>query len=337
MTMNSRRNRRRGVILVIALWALAALSLLVLGLAYRLRLEGRIVRYRARRGEMLELARGAVALGIARIVESGAEHTFYGQPWAEPVVLDEAHFGDLASHALKQYRVEAMVFDEQAKLNVNYAGRGAITSLDYVEDEIAGAIQDWTDSDDAESEFGAEDRYYQGLAVPIYCKNAPMESIYELLVLPGVTGELFHGRSSNAMIPLDVPRGGYRPTGLRDLLTVYGTRRSINLNTAWPQVLLTIPGLDPGMIDNILYYRAGPDGVERTADDRAIKDFAELEGVGGFTEFGIAQARMYCVLTSGFFSIRVRVASRNSSARLDLDVEIERGDEGLKIVSWRER
>lgn len=84
-------------------------------------------------------------------------------------------------------------------------------------ENLLDAIKDWIDPDDDPTRFGAESSYYQGLDPAYLCKNGPMESIGELLLVKGVTHDLFYGT-----------RG--RP-GISSYLAVHGEGQ-ININTA---------------------------------------------------------------------------------------------------------
>jgi general secretion pathway protein K len=57
---------------------------------------------------------------------------------------------------------------------------------------IIDSLIDWLDSEDGdgEEEYGAEDSYYQSLDPPYSCKNGPVESIEELLLVKGFSREL---------------------------------------------------------------------------------------------------------------------------------------------------
>ena len=46
---------------------------------------------------------------------------------------------------------------------------------------VSDSILDWRDTDDAQHVAGAESDYYQGLNPPYYAKNAPLDSLSELL------------------------------------------------------------------------------------------------------------------------------------------------------------
>lgn len=104
---------------------------------------------------------------------------------------------------------------ETAKFNINRVtefddddddATTAFTAISFVPgmtEEIVNAILDWIDSDEEARVGGAESIYYEGLAVPYPCRNAPFESIEELLQIQGVTPELFYGEDANRNGALD--------------------------------------------------------------------------------------------------------------------------------------
>jgi len=83
--------------------------------------------------------------------------------------------------------------------------------------ELMEAIKDWIDADDEVTGAGAEKAFYAALERPYAAKNAPFDCIEELLMVKGITRELFYGKR-------DSP-------GLAQCLTVFGDGR-ININTA---------------------------------------------------------------------------------------------------------
>lgn len=56
---------------------------------------------------------------------------------------------------------------------------------------IAAALADWLDSDTIPAPDGAEDDYYQGLAVPYLAANTRMSDVSELRAVAGVTPEIY--------------------------------------------------------------------------------------------------------------------------------------------------
>jgi len=118
------------------------------------------------------------------------------------------------------------------------------------EEEAAGIVEaliDWIDADDDPLGFGgAESSYYQGLETPYAPRNGPMEFIEELLLVRGITPELYYGTEEM--------------TGLATLVTPHGTDGRININTADPLVLGALSAqIAPDMVDGMLTYRDNED------------------------------------------------------------------------------
>jgi general secretion pathway protein K len=107
--------------------------------------------------------------------------------------------------------------------------------------DILDAIKDWIDEDDETTGFSAEDSYYQSLEHPYSCRNAPFESLDELVLVKGITRELFYGTEETP--------------GISAYLAVQGDGR-ININTADPLVLEVLSDdLDSTMIEEMVEYR----------------------------------------------------------------------------------
>lgn len=112
-------------------------------------------------------------------------------------------------------------------------------------EDILDAIKDWIDEDDVVTNFGAENSYYQYLDRPYSCRNAPFESLDELLLVKGITPKLFYGiEDETGKIP-----------GISAYLTIHGDGK-ININTADKVVLEALSEeLDSTMIEEIVEYR----------------------------------------------------------------------------------
>jgi general secretion pathway protein K len=89
-------------------------------------------------------------------------------------------------------------------------------------EELIDAIKDWIDADDEVTGGGAEGAYYAGLARPYAAKNAPIDCIEELLMVKGVSRELYYGTAQSP--------------GLAQCVTVFSDGK-ININTAPKPVL----------------------------------------------------------------------------------------------------
>ena len=99
------------------------------------------------------------------------------------------------------------VEEESAKLNLNSLldlDSSGDTLLEKVQstipemtDDVIAAIIDWMDEDDDLEEQGAETEYYMALDPPYRAKNAPVDSIEELLLVRGVTPALLNGSGTS--------------------------------------------------------------------------------------------------------------------------------------------
>jgi type II secretory pathway component PulK len=106
------------------------------------------------------------------------------------------------------------VIDESSKININAmmvldpTGEklyNMLLQLPNMTADIANSIIDWVDTDTTPRQGGAESDYYSGLSPPYNCKNGPLDSIEELLLVKGVTPQLLFGA--------DLNRNGYQDSG----------------------------------------------------------------------------------------------------------------------------
>lgn len=108
-------------------------------------------------------------------------------------------------------------------------------------DTIVDSILDWKDADDLVRLHGAESDYYQSLPNPYKAKNANFDTLEELLLVKGMTYEIFFGSEGKK--------------GLVDLITINSHMSIINVNAAPKEVLMAIPGITPEIAEAIISYR----------------------------------------------------------------------------------
>ncbi len=127
------------------------------------------------------------------------------------------------------------VADEAAKINVNAllaldSGKGQIgynvlMGLPNMTEDVANSILDWLDpSSDTPRSNGAKDDYYSSLNPPYHCKNGPIDSLEELLLVKGVTPQLLFGNDRNrngVLDPGEDDGSGQVDLGWSAYLTVY--------------------------------------------------------------------------------------------------------------------
>ena len=145
------------------------------------------------------------------------------------------------------------VTDESGKININalmklpggdQKAHDMLMNLPNMTEEIANSILDWIDADDTPRSSGAENDYYSTLNPPYRCKNGPLSTPEELLLVKGVTPPLFLGNDRNRNGILDPGEDdgtGVVNQGWSAYLTVYsrelnfandGTTHKININVS---------------------------------------------------------------------------------------------------------
>jgi general secretion pathway protein K len=141
---------------------------------------------------------------------------------------------------------------ESSKLSLNAARPEELTSLMVnlgvdpgQAEEITAAIVDWRTSMPA----GPFDEYYLSRTPSFRPRHASFEELEELLLVKGMTPELFYGSFARD------PQGRLYPrSGMKNCVSVYGTGGPVDVNSAEPAVLATV-GLGPEAISAIVERR----------------------------------------------------------------------------------
>ncbi len=141
--------------------------------------------------------------------------------------------------------VTGEIIPETSKLDVNKASSKELLNLllalgedpEHAEQTLAG-ILDWRGGSRGGglTEF---DQYYLSLTPSFQARHASLEEIEELLLVRGVTPDLFYGSYTRNALGQLVPHAG-----LRDCLTVYGSDSTFDVNTVEPAVMQAI-GISP--------------------------------------------------------------------------------------------
>jgi type II secretory pathway component PulK len=132
------------------------------------------------------------------------------------------------------------VMDEMGKLNVNAllkldsSGKIAhdiLILLPNMNEDLVNAILDWIDPDSEPRSGGGENEYYQTQKPSYNCKNGPLDSVEELLLVKGITPRLLFGndRNRNGILDPDEDDGtGTLDRGLAAYLTVYSREQNLD-------------------------------------------------------------------------------------------------------------
>jgi type II secretory pathway component PulK len=271
----------------------------------------------------LELAR--YVLAQQRMIRN-EPYDAMNQKWAGGPGSLASSNSPLASISLDKFpvgenaHVTVHIIDQERKVNINQADQTllqqalSVMGADGAEIPlVTDAILDWIDPDDATHINGAESDYYQGLEIPYYSKNGPMDDLSELLMVRGVSQDMFWGpRSTNhepAFFESRDRRSARRieeqpvyPIGLEEIFTTLSSGR-ININTAPTTTLQMIPGIDETTAECIRQQRAGPDGADGTEDDVPFANVGEL--VNCVDQRVVPQISRYCSVQSSVFAVEV--------------------------------
>ncbi len=255
------RWRCKGFALVLVLGIMVLLSILAAGIAFTVRSELNVAAVFAEQTQARYLAHAGLQRVLAELAADNPGVDSYAEGWAELRSDDEGW-------ALTNGVFIVRVTDESGKLNINTADRDMLVAFftqltgDSLQaEEIADAIIDWRDSDDEPQLMGAEGDYYLTLEQPYRAKNAPFDSPYELLLVRGITREIFYGDPDLGIPPLP------------ELVTTYSATPNVderglprvNINTATREQLMEALGdiLTEREIDAILRYRDGTQQQQR--------------------------------------------------------------------------
>ncbi len=256
MMRNPIRNER-GIALILVLLTVSVIVVLTLQLNVSSRAQVHEAANLSDGFRVLYIAKSGVFAGMGLLSEDRGEADTLNEAWARTEALREQ-----SRDYFDGGHLELVIEDESGKININKlvqgnefnAGVKAVLArlLSQPEfkleprevEDILSAVKDWIDPDSVVTANGAENAYYQGLGKATTVRNGPMESIDELLLVKGITRELYHGTAE-------------RP-GLARFLTVYG-EGSVNINTAPKEVLRALsPSISEDAASRMDDYRKNP-------------------------------------------------------------------------------
>lgn len=327
------RDRSGGFAIILVLIVIMVLGVLAGSFAFAMKVESRLAANAANESELEWLGRSGVELARYVLGQSmNSPCTSLNQIWAggpgSPNETNSVLAGiKLTDNELGDGRFSVKIVDLERRFNIN----SQITEVEKrliinralvlmgVEageaETIQDSILDWIDPDDKPRLNGTESDFYLGLDPPYIPKNGPIDDLAELLLIRGITPEIYWGprayghrfqflRPSKRPVPQ--PQVQSYPLGLVDFFTPLSNGR-ININTAPQHVLQLLPGIDESIAANIIRARAGPDGVEGTEDDTPFLNVAALNPaiVPGIIPEMVARYAVVCSVQSSTFEVTV--------------------------------
>lgn len=319
---------RRGFALVIVLWLFVTLFALGAEFSQEMRQDAVATANFADETQSYYLASAAANLTFYRLLQQHRDRSTGQEPGQGPEGLDDGqpkeplvstdgvwHWIDLWGAP-----VAVRVSDEGGKVAINWVGVPVLvhvlSNLGVGPDraaEIADAILDWRDKDEEKRMNGAENEYYSSMPRPYVAKNAPFDSIEELLLVKGVTPDLFYGGSDDF------------PIGLREIFTVFHPPgEKLNVQYLTPAVLRAYFGLDKEELQQLM-------------DVRERGQAPDLLGVlkAKVPDPQVAE-KLSAELAPTLLSVEVqaKLPSSRISSRIGAIIDLGESSEGVYVQRW---
>ena len=229
------------------------------------------------------------------------------------------------------------LIDESSKINLNTlvfsdalqegVAREILMQLPEMTEEIADSILDWLDSDDDARDYGVETGFYQGLSPAYAAKNGPMDSLDELLLIPGVTPQLLFGLDTNRNGVLDPDEAASNDISVNDsdlylgwsaFLTLYSKESNLTAE-GLPRININADDLEQLYDDlkstfnddwanMVILYRCAP---EDRATELSVEDLASevptLDGARVELDFGVLESQRKFDTILDLFNIKIDV------------------------------
>lgn len=335
-----------GIAMFLVLWILTILSVIAGEFCYTVKTEVNITRNFKENTQAHYIARAGIFRAIHELVKKqDQEHIAYqnmsedqkkkAQKWRVNVPIPAIDFG--------QGYFEVHINNVSGKVNINLADAALLRLMlqkfelpDRQVRVIVDSIMDWRDKDSFHHLNGAENDYYESLSQPYPCRNGDFESIEELLLVRGVTRELFFN-------------------GLRDMVTVYEGHNivarprfaappissqkkkkkkprfeisSININAAGEPILMSFFNGNKDLVDEVIRYRMNRD-IESTADLRSIIGGNLYVGISSY--ISMKMSPIYEISSTG--KMNDGTAQQTVKAIVQIDRELE---DRFQIIQWIE-
>ncbi len=278
--------------------------------------------------KLSSIARSGFNYALAVLLEDAAsEKKFDAQyeAWANSMA-----FSAYSTSLFEEGRFEVQIIDHSGRIQVNQLvnEKGEFNTkqkelmtrflgseefgLDEEEVRIViDSIKDWIDPDNEVMDLGAESAFYQALEEPYSSRNAPLESLEELLLIRGISRELFYGTREKP--------------GISEYLAVHGNEGGgeININTTDPLILRSLSdGIDDDRVQDMVNYRMD--------EGNDLMDAKWYQKVPGMSDVSIDSD----LITTSSIYFEIRSKGFKDAMSKQVKGMVERKEGALKILSW---
>ena len=339
--------------------SILVLTILAAGFAYSMKVETKLARNANNEPELEWLGRSGVEYARWVLANSllDPQHPYdaLDQPWAtgsgwlgptnNPIA--EVQNPLTLGHGTVSWKIT----DLESKFNINSPEPilqqvlpQALTLMGVDAGEatpVLNSILDWIDADDHTHVEGAESDYYQNLNPPYLAKNGPIDDISELLLIKGITPEIYYGAAATGYQPNYFSRqrnpfgraDDTVPTitvGLTNLFTPLSDGK-VNINTASAEVLQLIPGVDALIAEAIVGGRSGEDdGSGLMGPYRSVNQVSRIPNLPLPM---VGQIGQYCDVRSKTFKVEV-TATINGYSRYFTAILGRNNQRDVQVLSF---
>jgi general secretion pathway protein K len=312
---------RSGIALIIVMICVTVLSMLAAAFAYSMKVDTKLAMNANAEANFYPLGQAAVDYCKAVLAASlnCPEEPFdaENQVWAGGTgsLCSNSVLGAVKSTVDLGYgRFTWKMTDLERKANINLADQMMLDQAMRLigvdagdSGPITASILDWIDRDKNPHINGTESDYYQTLDQPYKAKDGFMDDLSELLLVRGVTPEIYglEGQTPPPPPPSFQDRLGFQvPVGpratLKELFTPISTGQ-ININTASATVLQLLPLVDENTAQQIIMFRSG----QETGQPIPFRNVNELINVPGINAQIMPQLQRLCSTRSSTFEVHI--------------------------------
>jgi general secretion pathway protein K len=301
------------------------------------------------------MASSGIHTAMALLAKDRAESNFDSlqEDWANPEKIEEI----LQEIPFENGKLVVTVTDELSKIQVNalvafpdsrqfnepqlilwdrflrYIGSEEDLEGDSDPTAIINSVKDWLDSGDDDATTGlsgVESSYYEELDPPYASRNGPMPDLNDLLLIKGITPELFYGSSETP--------------GLSQYMTVHGMSAGAGTAFSWPgriniatadvPVLAALLGVENEELAQALF-----DFRKDLMAEKDVHDFSDpkwYKNIAGFGDVTI-DPRLITTVSDVF---RVKSEASNGNFKTTITAVVQRvtvpesGKWTCKVISW---
>jgi len=229
-------------VLIVTIWVVLVLAGLALVFARSMRVAAAVSANHLASLQAECIADGALQYIVAKIVDAkeNEDSDITDSKAYEAQEVGKGYFWVLQSNLESDREFAFGLTDEAGKINLNSASLEMLQKLPGMTAELAASIIDWRDEDTDVTTGGAESEYYLLRSGGYQCKNLPLETVEEILLIKGASEELLYGEDTNLNGYLDDHENdgdesepadnhnGRLDAGFYDYVTVYSTEKNVD-------------------------------------------------------------------------------------------------------------